>query len=392
MRATMQFPEGFLWGSAVAAHQVEGGNWNSDWWAWEHTLGSPCVEPSSDACDFYHRYRDDIALLARLGQRVFRFSIEWARIEPEEGEFSRAALAHYRRVIGVCHDHGIIPMVTLHHFSSPRWFAGRGGWENAANLPYFGRYCARAMRALGDLLPYVCTINEPNIVATMGYLAGVFPPGKRDRAARRRVNENFITAHRLAIEAVKSGPGTTQAGLTLAMSDYQAVAGGEAKREEIRHVMHNVFLDAVAADASDFIGVQTYSRTRVGPEGALGPEPGIETTQMGYEFWPQALAACVREAAARTGKPVIVTENGIGTADDARRIAFIELALRGLHAAISDGVDVRGYIYWSTMDNFEWARGYGPTFGLIAVDRQTLERRPKPSAEWFGAVCRRNGL
>lgn len=388
----MRFPDGFFWGSAVAAHQVEGNNWASDWWAWEHAPGTPCVEPSGDACDFYHRYREDIALLAALGHQVFRFSVEWARVEPEEGEFSRAALAHYRRVLGACHDVGIVPMVTLHHFTSPRWFTERGGWERAENVPFFGRYAQRVVRALGDLMPYVCTVNEPNIVATLGYLAGLFPPGRRDREARHRANANFIAAHHLAVEAVKSGPGNVQVGLTLAMTDYQAVPGGEERLRDIRAVMHDVFLDAVAADGSDFIGVQTYTRQRIGPDGALGPEPGVETTQMGYEFWPEALEACVREAAARTRKPVIVTENGIGTADDSRRIAYIETALRGLHRAIQDGVDVRGYIHWSAMDNFEWTRGYGPTFGLIAVDRETLARRPKPSAYWYAGVIRRNGL
>ncbi|MER3419785.1 MAG: beta-glucosidase [Chloroflexota bacterium] len=388
----MRFPDGFLWGSAVAAHQVEGNNWASDWWAWEHVPNTPCVEPSGDACDFYHRYREDIALLAALGHRVFRFSVEWARIEPEAGEFSRAALAHYRRVLGACHDAGLIPMVTLHHFTSPRWFTERGGWEREENASFFGRYVERVMRALGDLVPYVCTINEPNIVATLGYLAGVFPPGRRDRDARHRASDNFIAAHRLAVEAVKSGPGNAQVGLTLAMTDYQAVPGGEERLRQIRRVMHDIFLDAVATDASDFIGVQTYTRQRIGPEGALPPEPGVETTQMGYEFWPQALEACVREAAARTRKPVIVTENGIGTADDGRRIAYIEAALRGLHRTIQDGIDVRGYLHWSAMDNFEWTRGYGPTFGLIAIDRETLTRRPKPSAYWYAGVILRNGL
>ncbi len=388
----MRFPDGFLWGSATAAHQVEGNNWANDWWAWEHARDTPCAEPSGDACDFYHRYRDDLALIARLGHQVFRFSVEWARIEPEEGEFSAAAIAHYRRVIGACEDNGLIPMMTLHHFTSPRWFAARGGWEAAENVPFFGRYCERVMRDLGDLIPYVCTINEPNIVATFGYLSGVFPPGKRDREARHRANANFIAAHGLAVEAVKSGPGNAQVGITLAMTDYQAVDGGEEQVERIRDAMQDVFLDAVAKDASDFIGVQTYSRQRVGKGGSLGPEPGVELTQMGYEFWPQALEATVREAAARARKPIIVTENGIGTADDARRIACIDAALRGLHRAISDGVDVRGYIHWSAMDNFEWALGYRPTFGLIAVDRATQQRRPKPSAEWFQGVIARNGL
>src|SRR5579884_487373 len=396
----MRFPDGFLWGSATAAHQIEGNNWNSDWWAWEHAPDTPCAEPSGDACDFYHRYRDDLALVARLGQRVFRFSVEWARIEPEEGEFSRAEMEHYRRVLGACHDNGLIPMVTLHHFTSPRWFAARGGWEEKRNVPLFGRYAERVMHHLGDLISYVCTINEPNIVASIGFESGRFPPGKRDQKARARADANFIAAHALAVDAVKSGPGSSQVGLTLAMADIQPVVTGDAaadrrartRADAIRERMHGQYLRAVAGDASDFFGVQTYTRTRIGPDGPRGPEAGVETTEMGYEFWPQALEATVREAATTVHKPIIVTENGIGTHDDARRIAYTEAALRGLHAAIADGIDVRGYIHWSTMDNFEWAYGYRPTFGLIAVDRQTFARRPKPSAEWFGAVCRRNGL
>jgi beta-glucosidase len=387
----VRFPDGFLWGSATAAHQIEGNNWANDWWAWEHAPSTPCVEPSGDACDHEHRFREDIALVARMGHQVFRFSIEWARVEPEEGEFSRAALAHYARVLDACEEHGVIPMATLHHFTSPRWFAAKGGWEEAANLARFGRYSERVMRALGARLPWVCTINEPNIVAMAGWLAGVFPPGKRDRELRHRVNRNFVEAHRLAVEAVKSGPGSPRVGLTLAMSDYQAQPGGEGRAADLRAAMHDIYLDAVAADASDFLGVQTYSRTRVGAEGTLGPEEGVEVTQMGYEFWPQALEACVRQAA-RIGKPILVTENGIGTEDDARRIAYTDAALRGLHRAIEDGVDVRGYIHWSTMDNFEWARGYEPKFGLVAVDRETFERRPKPSAEWYTGVIRRSGL
>src|SRR5262249_4597053 len=154
-------------------------------------------------------------------------------------------------------------------------------WAVRENARFFGRFCGRAMAALGDLVPYVCTINEPNIVATLGYFSGVFPPGVRDRDARHRANETFIDAHALAVEAVKSGPGAAKVGLTLAMTDYQAAEGGEEERERIRRPMHDVFLDAVVADASDFLGVQVYSRQRVGPGGSLGPEPGVETTQMG---------------------------------------------------------------------------------------------------------------
>jgi beta-glucosidase len=195
------------------------------------------------------------------------------------------------------------------------------------------------------------------------------------------------------VEAIRSGPGDAPVGLTLAMQEYVAVGDGaaQAKLERIRLNSEDVYLDAVAGD--DFLGVQTYSRMRVGPDGALGPEAGVETTMMGYEFWPEALEACIRRAWAHTdGVPVLVTENGIATADDTRRIAYVERALAGVGRCLDDGIDVRGYTYWSALDNFEWAYGYRPTFGLIGVDRTSFERSPKPSARWLGQVARANAL
>ncbi|HSS11805.1 MAG TPA: family 1 glycosylhydrolase, partial [Acidimicrobiales bacterium] len=355
---TIQFPEGFLWGTATAAHQVEGGNWNNDWWAWEHTPGSGVKEPSGDACDQWHRYPEDIALLSELGFGAYRFSLEWSRIEPEEGEWSRASLDHYRRMCATCHEHGLLPVVTFHHFTTPRWLAGQGGWEKGATADHFARYCERAFAAIGDLVPWVCTINEPNVVAIMGYLAAVFPPGKQDLETRRRVNDVLIDAHHKAADAIHSGPGDAKVGLTLSMAQWWPVDGGEARIERIRRNMEDVFLEAARSD--DFIGVQTYSRNRVGPDGALGPEEGVETTIMGYEVWPQALEATVRRAFAVTdGVPVYVTENGIAATDDTRRVEFIKRALGGVKACLDDGIDLLGYTYWSALDNFEWSLGYG---------------------------------
>jgi len=236
-----------------------------------------------------------------------------------------------------------------------------------------------------------CTLNEPNIVATFGYLHGLFPPGKRDPDLRRRVNDAFIDAHRKATAAIRSGPGRPAVGLVLAMSDCQAVAGGEAERDRYRRDMEDVFLEATHGD--DFFGVQCYSRTRFGPEGMLGPEEGVRLTQMGYEFWPEALEATIRRAWEVTrGVPILVTENGIGTEDDAERIEFVGRALGGVLACLADGIDVRGYVYWSLLDNFEWVLGYRPTFGLVAVDRTTQARSPKPSARWLGARAQANAL
>jgi beta-glucosidase len=384
------FPDGFLWGTATAAHQVEGGNWNNDWWAWEHQPGSGCAEPSGDACDHWHRWPEDVRMLAGLGFGAYRFSLEWSRIEPEEGEFSRAALDHYRRMCAGCREAGLEPVVTFHHFTTPRWVAARGGWADPATAERFARFCERAARQLGDLVGRACTINEPNIVAHHGYLSGVFPPGERDLDLRRRVAGVFAEAHGRAVAAIKAGPGDPPVGLTLAMSDWQAVAGGEARRDALREEDEQVFLEAARDD--DFIGVQTYTRRRVGPDGMLDPEAGVPRTIMGYEFWPQALGATIRRAAEVTGVPVLVTENGVATADDAERIEYIRRALAAVLDCLADGVDVRGYLYWSALDNFEWSHGYGPTFGLVAVDRATQVRTPKPSAAWLGGVARANAL
>lgn len=387
---TNAFPEGFLWGTATSAHQVEGGNWNNDWWAWEHDPAGPCVERSGDACDHYHRYADDIEMLASLGFNSYRFSLEWSRIEPEPGEFSAAALDHYGRMVAACRDAGMVPIVTLHHFTSPRWLAAAGGWANPDTAGWFARYTERVMQRLGDEVWMVCTINEPNIVATMGHLVGIFPPGEHDLERRDAANDTFIEAHRQAVAAVRAA-GSARVGLTLAMSEWVADDGAGDLVEALRGPFEDVFLEAARGD--DFIGVQTYTRTRVGPGGQLGPEDGVETTLMGYEFWPEALEATIRRAWAQTGRvPVFVTENGIATDDDTRRIEYVGRALAGVQRCLADGLEVLGYIYWSALDNFEWVVGFGPTFGLVAVDRTTQERIPRRSALWLGRVAQDNRL
>ncbi len=315
---TRTFPEGFRWGTATAAHQVEGGNWNNDWWEWEHTPGSGCVEPSADACDHYHRYPDDIRLLAGLGFNSYRFSVEWSRIEPEDGEFSRAALDHYRRMCASCREHGLDATVTLHHFTTPRWVARMGGWIEPATADLFTRFADRVAEHLGDIATRFCTFNEPNMVATIGYLAGRFPPGGQgDREKRRQANDVFVDAHHKAMAEIKSRCPDVPAGLTLAMQQMwpvgdtpEALDAAKQRAARILDGLEDVFLHAAVDD--DYIGVQTYSRSRVGPEGTLGNEDGVETTIMGYEFWPEALEATIRRAWDLTQQtPILVTENGI---------------------------------------------------------------------------------
>jgi len=404
MTDTFRFPESFLFGAAVSAHQVEGQNTNSDWWWWEHLQSTPCHEPSGDACDFLNRYRDDIAMLASFGLNAFRFSIEWARIEPADGEFSRAALGHYRRVLEACHEHGVMPIVTFHHFTLPRWVQDAGGFASDRFPALFERYCDHAAAALGDLIGCACTINEPQGLGSSGYLLGINPPGHEDdRDGAQRAIDNLLEAHKLGGAAIRSRH-SIPVGVTLAMPDLQyedgAVPGSSSLEVESRVV--DWFLELARKD--EFIGVQTYTRFRYGPEGPRSPghdwsdtmrelvETDV-TTQMGYEDYPQALGGAIRRAA-RTcpGIPILVTESGIATGHDERRVRFIEASLREVSACLAEGIDVRSYIYWSLLDNFEWAFGYAPTFGLVAVDRQTMARHPKPSAAWLGAVARSRAL
>jgi beta-glucosidase len=408
----MKFPHGFLWGAATAAHQVEGGNTNSDAWLLEHIDGTIYSEPSGDACDHYHRYPEDIALLAGLGFNAYRFSIEWARIEPAEGEFSLAQLEHYRRMLAACHEHGLKPVVTLHHFTSPRWIAGRGGWESLQTAAFFARYCERVAKHLGDLIAIACTINELNLgilLQQSGFLHndGVILGAHWRNAAARALGvepEMFssfpfcvrsrscgvlLEAHRRAAQALRAA-GNFAVGMTVAMIDLQAMPGAEEIRDRAVAESLDIFLEAARAD--DFVGVQCYTRQRIGPAGLLPPEPGAEFTQMGYEFWPDAVQATIRHASAKVQVPVIVTESGIATDDEPRRIAYVEHVLTGIAQCVRDGIDVRGYFYWSLLDNFEWLFGYRPKFGLIAVDRQSQRRTVKPSAEWLGRIARNNEL
>ncbi|MGH2819560.1 MAG: family 1 glycosylhydrolase, partial [Actinomycetota bacterium] len=276
-------PEGFIWGTSTAAHQVEGGNWNSDWWAWEHDPSSPCVEPSGDACNQYHLYEQDLDMLQGLGFGAYRLSVEWARIEPEEGEFSTAQLDHYLRVCEACGERGLKPVVTFHHFTSPRWITAAGGWDRPSTADRFARFCDRTANHLGGAIAAACTINEPNIVAQLGYEEGRFAPGKRDPGARDRANEVFADAHGKGRDAIR-GHSDAPVGITLAMSAYEAVDGREDKLRELRSRDEDIYLEAARDD--DFFGVQTYTRKRIGPSGNLGPEEGVETTLMGYEFYP----------------------------------------------------------------------------------------------------------
>ncbi|KJZ64586.1 beta-glucosidase [Pseudomonas fluorescens] len=400
-------PKGFLWGTATSGHQTEGSNINADSWVLENVKPTMFSQRSGDACASYSRYEEDAALAASLGFNCQRLSLEWSRIEPVEGFFSIAELDHYARVLEACHRHNLAPMVTFNHYTVPRWFAARGGFEVADGADLFARFAERTTQRLGDLFAVATTFNEPNIARQLHWI----PTVRRAKpiidamiaASAKAVGSDrfgtvifsdpnvaeaiMLDAHAKAYQAIKAGPGTFPVGVSLAIMDEQGVGPSNLVAAKQREV-YEPWLRAAAQ--SDFVGVQTYSRELVGSEGNLAPEPGVELTTMGYEYYPEALGATIRYAAKATGKPVYVTENGVATPDDTRRIDFIDRSLLQVQSCLDEGIDVRGYVHWSLLDNYEWHRGLEPKFGLVAVDPQTFARTPKPSAYHLGSIAQRN--
>ncbi|MGW0606897.1 glycoside hydrolase family 1 protein [Streptomyces sp. NPDC002644] len=432
-------PDGFLMGAATSAHQIEGNNVSSDWWAIENRPGTFVAEPSGDAADSFHRWPEDMDLLSRLGFNAYRFGIEWARIEPERGRVSRAAVEHYRAMVRGALERGLTPVVTLHHFTSPRWFSELGGWSSTEAVDLFAAYAEVAAEILSAGVRHVATINEPNMIALMHTLlrrtvrgsqeeggtdaggtghapggtghasggAGHAPGGAKGAAGGgdagavaaglgaaepdAEVTQVLIRAHRAASAVLKRADPALRVGWTVANQVYQAAPGAEEAVAAYAWPREDVFLEAARED--DWIGVQAYTRHLIGPDGALPVPPGAGTTLTGWEIYPEALGEAVRHTASVVGPhvPVLVTENGIATRDDDQRIAYTEGALASLAEAMRDGADVRGYLHWSALDNYEWG-SYRPTFGLIAVDPLTFAREPKPSARWLGALARSGRL
>ena len=386
---SLSFPSGFRWGASTSAHQIEGGNTNNDWWRLEHS-GTPAItEVSGDACDSYHRWPEDLDLVASIGLNTYRFSLEWSRIEPARGEFSRAALDHYRRVIDGCRDRGLSVALTLHHFTLPGWLADSGSWLAPDSVELFERYCETVLPLCGDGVDSVCTINEPNIVAAQSDM-GQARPAVGLPAPHQGVADALLEAHDRVRHMIRANADVA-VGWSVANQAVAADEGCELQAEAYRYDREDQFLELARDD--DYIGVQAYTRTLVGPHGAYDGASDAPRTLTNWEYYPDALADAVRHAWSFTEHtPILVTENGIATDDDTRRIAYTQGALAGLHGCITDGVDVRGYLHWSLFDNFEWFLGYRPTFGLVAVDRSTFVRTPKPSAYWLGSIARANAL
>lgn len=411
-RAGAKFPKGFLWGAATAGHQVEGNNINADTWLLENLKPTLYMERSGDALNSFELWPQDLDLVKQIGLNTYRFSLEWARIEPDQGQFSVAMLDHYKRMIEGCHARGLTPVVTFNHFTTPAWFARAGGWTNPQSESLFVRFCERAARHLAAGIGYATTLNEPNLMQVQ--IASTSP----QRAAQKRqmladaakatgvpkyvvgnaadpedlavIMRNQIAAHKAARAAIKGVRPDLPVGVSLAVIDEQAAAGGEQRRDQVRADLYDGWLDAARGD--DFIGVQNYERHVWGSQGRLPAPAGAEKNMFSGEVYPGSLAGAVRYAHQRSGVPVIVTEHGVATDKDPIRARLIPAALIELKKAMDEGVPVLGYIHWSLLDNFEWSIGYWPKFGLASVDRKTFQRTLKPSALVLGTIAKRNSV
>jgi beta-glucosidase len=417
MADDLRFPDGFHWGTATSSHQVEGNNTKNQWWAWEQEGGH--IEDgtvSGSACDHYNRFEEDFAMSREFGHNAHRFSIEWSRIEPEQGVWDEREVDHYRKVVESLHKNSLTPFVTLHHFTNPVWFEELGGWTSPKAPELMGRFAGYMAKQLGDQVPFWLTINEPPVLPAAQYIAGVFPPQKRDMrlamAAARHILMSLGTMHNAIRE---NAPHNPKIGPVINMTYVMPASDSEEDKAAAKlmdQYWNAYWLDGVRdgvigapagngeevpglKGAWDIVGLNYYSRSVVAASrGIMGlrqinPGPDAETSTMGWEVYPEGFYQCITRLG-EYGVPVYITENGIGTDDDEQRISYLVRHLNEVRRAIDDGTDVRSYLHWCQQDNFEWARGYAQKFGLFATEEGTLNRIPKPSAYFFKDVAENN--
>lgn len=398
----LKFPHGFLWGAATSAHQVEGNNTNSDWWHWERgkkrkdELESQGKKPqdyySGVACDSYNRFDEDFTLAEHLSHNATRLGIEWARIEPQEGEYSETEFDHYEKVLQSAKAHGLTTFVTLHHFTSPQWFMDKGGFAYKENVNHFVKYAIEVARRLSEYVDFFITINEPEIYSTHGYLFGKYPPQQTNLFKTLRVLKNLIRAHNYASYEIKILSGKPVS-MAFHLSDIQPASSLSEPLTFVAHYIANEYILRRTIDYCDFIGVNYYNHLHLGWFGRRKhSESQHDKNDLGWGIHPEGLERVLTNLK-KYGKPVYITENGLADSKDRLREKFIKEHLYYVHKAYQKGVDVKGYLHWSLLDNFEWTEGFGPRFGLVEVDREDLLRRKvRHSAVTYAQICKTNTL
>ncbi len=377
------FPKGFFWGAATASYQVEGGIENTDW---AQSARERKVPACGQACDHYNLYEKDFDIIQLLGQNTHKISIEWARIEPKEGEFNEKEIEHYKRVLDALHRRNIRPIVNMWHFTLPVWLSQKGGFENKESPEIFARYCGYVMDKLGNKSGLWLTLNEPIVFSSNGYMRGNWPPFKKNIFLFLRVIRNLINAHNLAYGVMKKIQPQAQIGVAKNNIFFHANWNpfNQIAAMFMNWFWNRRFLNGIK-DHQDFIGLNYYFHKK------FGDKAFYEKTDMGWDIYPDGLYKTLLELK-RYNKPVIVVENGIADVSDNKRADFIKDHINAVHRALESGVDIRGYLYWSLLDNYEWAFGFEKRFGLVEINYATQTRTVRPSALEYKKICDANAL
>jgi len=419
--ATFHFPADFKWGVATAAHQVEGGNINNDWWDWEQQEGRIKEgHKSGQACGWWENAESDFAPVAAMGMNALRLSVEWSRIEPRPGEFDDSALERYAQMLQGLRMRNIEPMVTLHHFTSPRWLVDQGGWENPQTIPLFARFARRVVERLGQYCDLWCTINEPNVYGFLGYLEGIFPPGQSDLRAAMLVIRHLLAGHAAAYREIHAVQPKARVGLAHNMRILDPANPNSLLDRRVARMSDRIYNQAILTALTrgrwtlplgfglawklrrtlDWVGLNYYTRDLVAFDRTQRQElfsrrlhaDYAELLDGGYgEFYPHGMFRCIQRLA-RLRLPIYVTENGIPDDDDDQRPRYLMTHLHQMWHAIQLCYPVMGYYHWTLVDNFEWAEGWTLRFGLIGLDTETQARTPRPSADLYAAVIRANAI
>lgn len=398
---TLDFPKDFLWGAATSAHQVEGNNKNNDWWEYEQTL--PNNKRSDLACNQYGLFEDDFKLAKDLGQNAHRLSLEWSRIEPIEGEFSQEAIDHYKTVLKSLKDKGFTVMLTLHHFTNPIWFSKLGGWEDGKAPKLFERYTQKAVEEFAPFVDLWITINEPTVLTFMGYLVGEWPPFKKGKWATMQAYHNLASAHVRAYQVIHKTQPNAKVGIAQNVSTFSSFHH-HSLREIFAEwvsdkIANHMFYEITGKKTHDFLGLNYYFNRYISFNGEKAKLPSLvdikqtkkEVSDLGWEIYPQGMFEMIMDFS-DYHLPIYITENGIATTNDDRRVRFLISYLTEIYHAIEAGASVKGYFHWSLLDNFEWLDAYQGRFGLVEVDFKTQKRKPRPSAYVYQEIIENNGI
>lgn len=403
----LKFSENFLWGAATSAHQVEGNNTSNDWWTAEQSGKLKTAEgkptPSSGlAADQYNRFEEDFELAKSLEHNAHRLSLEWSRIEPDEGQFNIEAIEHYKKVLQSLREKNLKVMLTLHHFTNPLWLTKKGGWENGKAPYYFERFVKKVVPELKDYVDLWVTINEPGIYMIMSYIRGIWPPQKKSKWSSWKVFYNMARAHKKAYRTIHQLIPNSQVGIANNIASFQNFHHHSLIEGLMVWVLdffgNHLFYKLSGIKTHDFLGLNYYFNEYISFNGDKRLPSVVDVTKtkkdisdLGWEINPEGMFDILMDFS-DYHKPVYITENGVASTNDDRRVRFLLSYLKEVYHAIQAGVDVKGYFYWSLIDNFEWEKGFEPRFGLIDIDYKTQKRTPHQSAYVYADIINHNGI